>query len=113
MINFRNFRELIPYKKAVNIFKNILIEDISEKEINEIRLQVAKICGYIAQSEGCRLYTNENKKHLNKALKWTNILEKNITKVNISDIKKKEYKSEISQIRKILIVLIKKSGGNN
>lgn len=112
MFSIRKFRELIPYKKAVSIFKNILTEDVSEKEINDIRFQVAKICGYIAQSEGCRLYPNETKKHLNRALKWTSMLEKSITKVNILDSKKKEYKSEVSQIRKLLIALSKKLGGN-
>lgn len=112
MFSIRKFRELIPYKKAVSIFENILTEDISKKDINDIRFQIAKICGYIAQSEGCRLYPNESKKHLNKALKWTSILEKSITGINLLDTKKKEYKSEVSQIRKILIALSKKVGGN-
>lgn len=112
MFSIRKFRELIPYKKAISIFQNISTEDISEKDINDIRFQVAKICGYIAQSEGCRLYPNESKKHLNKALKWTNILEKSITGINLLNTKKKSYKVEVSQIRKILIALSKKVGGN-
>ncbi|MDU5108533.1 hypothetical protein [Clostridium sp.] len=112
MFSIRKFRDLIPYKKAISIFENILTEDICEKDINDIRIQVAKICGYIAQSQGCILYPNESKKHLNKALKWTSILEKSITKLNISDARNKEYKSEVSQIRKILIAIRKKVGGN-
>lgn len=103
MFRVRNFRELIPYKKAINILTEMLKEDLAGEDIKDIRFAVTKICGYIAQSQGSSLYKNESKKHLTKALKWTTILDKKIRELNLEDEKKKKYKNEVLQIRRILI----------
>lgn len=105
MFYIRNFRELIPYKKALNIHQNIINANLSEKEKHEITVIVLKVCRYIAGAEGSALYLQDRRKYLIKAIKWTNILDKKIRELKLSEQKIKEYKSEIIQIRKILISL--------
>lgn len=105
MFSVRIFRDLIPYKKAINLLKEILKEDLKRRDIEDIRFSITKICGYIAKSEGSALYPNDRKKYLNKVLKWTSILDKKIREIDLKEYKKKQYRSEILQIRKILISL--------
>lgn len=105
MFKIKVFRELIAYKKSIMILKEFINENLDEKDIKEIRFDITKICGYIAQSEGCALYPSLTEKYLNKALKWTNILDKKIRLLNLEDKKRKKYTNETAQIRRILISL--------
>lgn len=103
MFKIKVFRELIAYKKSVMILKEFIHENLDEKDIKEIRFYITKICGYIAQSQGCALYPSLTAKYLNKALKWTSILDKKIRSLNLED--KKKYTNEAVQIRRILVSL--------
>ena len=103
MFKIKVFRELIAYKKSVIILKELKKESLDGKDIKEIRFDITKICGYIAQSQGCALYPRLTEKYLNKALKWTSILDKKIRSLNLED--KKKYTNEAVQIRRILVSL--------
>lgn len=104
----KNFRQLIVYNKPLNLLKNFKKEDLSEKEFLQVRFAIAKICGYIAKSQGSALYPEDSKNHFNKALKWTTILDKQIRELKLNEEEKRKYKNEVNQIRRILISLKKK-----
>lgn len=105
MFIVKDFRKLICYKKAIFLLENLEQEITIEEDRNKIQFIISKICGYIAKSNGNSLYVNEAKKNLNKALKWTNILEKTLKNIKYENIK---FENEIKEIRKILIGLRKK-----
>ncbi|MBS6889682.1 MAG: hypothetical protein KH200_17600 [Clostridium sp.] len=105
MLFIKNFRELIVYKQLLNIHQILLAEGLSHKELYEIRKDVCNIAGYIAQSQGTALYDGQSRVHLEKAIKWVNIFDRNIKDTNLSEEKKQKYKSYLGQIRRILISL--------
>lgn len=52
MLFIKNFREMIAYKKLLNIHQDIVNEKLEYNELFEIRKDVCNIAGYIAQSQG-------------------------------------------------------------
>ena len=105
MLFIKNFREMFAYKKLLNIQQDLLSEMLEDKEVFEIRKDVCNIAGYIAQSQGTALYYKQSIEHLNKAIKWTNILDRHIKLSNLTNKKKYKYKNTLGEIRRILISL--------
>lgn len=105
MLFIKNFREMFAYKKLLNIQQDLLNEMLEDKELFEIRKDVCNIAGYIAQSQGTALYHKQSIEHLNKAIKWTNSLDRHIKLSNLTNEKKYKYKNTLGEIRRILISL--------
>ena len=105
MLFIKNFREMIAYKKLLNIHQDIVNEKLEDNELFEIRKDVCNIAGYIAQSQGTALYDKQSIEHLNKAIKWTNSLDRHIKLSNLTNEKKYKYKNTLGEIRRILISL--------
>lgn len=105
MLFIKNFREMIAYKKLLNIHQDIVNEKLEDKELFEIKKDVCNIVGYIAQSQGTALYDKQSIEHLNKAIKWTNSLDRHIKLSNLTNEKKYKYKNTLGEIRRILIAL--------
>lgn len=99
----KNFRELIAYKKLLNLQKELLKKELEYSVLYAIKKDVCNIAGYIAQSQGTVLYPKQSIEHLNKAIKWTNILDKDLKVAELKENKK--YKGIVGEIRKILISL--------
>lgn len=101
MLFIKNFREMIAYKKLLNIHQDIVNEKLEDNELFEIRKDVCNI----AQSQGTALYHKQSIEHLNKAIKWTNSLDRHIKLSNLTNEKKYKYKNTLGEIRRILISL--------
>lgn len=101
------FYNLIPYKKCMGILLD-LVEEISTYEVFKIKIYLVKIMKHIAHSQAVLIYPNTQQYQYKEVLKWLYKAEKEIKVLNICDIKKNEYKKELNQVRKLLIVLNKK-----
>lgn len=99
----KDFKRLIAYQKLIALIP-ILIQNKIEAE-----LFVAKIGGYIAKANTNTIYPKEATKNFRKAIKWTNALERRIREQTTED--KEKLLKEIGAIRRILITLNKKVGG--
>lgn len=96
---------MIAYKKLLNIYQDLLTENLEDKELFEIKKDVCNIAGYIAESQGTSVYYKQSIEHLNKAIKWTNNLDRHIKLSNLTNEKKYKYKNTLGEIRRILISL--------
>lgn len=101
------FYNLIPYKKTMGILVNV-VEEISVYEAYKIKIYLVKTMRHIAHSQAVSIYPKTQQYQYKEALKWLYRAEKEIKVLNIADAKKNEYKKELNEVRKLIIVLNKK-----
>lgn len=101
------FYNLIPYKKCMGILVDV-IGEMPTYEVFKVKTYLVKIMKHIAHSQAVSIYPNTQQYQYKEALKWLYRAEKEIKVLNICDTKKNDYKKELNEVRKLLIVLNKK-----
>ena len=106
-MNVPAFYNLIPYKKCMGLIVDV-VEKIPTYEAFKVKTCFVKIMKHIAHSQAVSIYPKTQQYQYKEALKWLYRAEKEIKELNISDVKKNEYKRELNEVSKLLISLNKK-----